>query len=74
MPGPGLLAAPLCRKERVVGTVILSGHSAGNPFEEHDLHFLIQLAHHAALGLEKLGLIHQLQRGKGRQRPRNNFV
>jgi len=61
---PGLLAAPLRLKERVVGIVVLSGQGSGQSYGEHDLNFLIQLSHHAALALEKAGIIHQLKRGK----------
>lgn len=60
----GLLAAPLRFKERVVGIVVISGQDSRPPFTEHDLEFLIQLSHHAALALEKAGIIHQLRRGK----------
>ncbi|HEX9874401.1 MAG TPA: response regulator [Deferrimonas sp.] len=62
---PGLLAAPLLLKKRVVGIVVLSGHGSSQRFGEQELHFLIQLSHHAALALEKAGIIHQLKRGKG---------
>lgn len=62
---PGLLAAPLCLRERVVGIVVLSGTRPERPFTEHEKHFLIQLSHHAALALEKAGIIHQLRRGNG---------
>ena len=61
---PGLLAAPLRLKERVVGLVVLSGHRPGSAFGETELHFLIQLAHHAALALSKAGIIHQLRKGR----------
>lgn len=61
---PGLLAAPLKLKERVVGVVVLSGYSNRPSFGEHDLHFLIQLSHHAAIAMEKAGIIRQLKRGK----------
>lgn len=61
---PGLLAAPLRLRERVVGIVVLSGQTGGTPFGEHELGFLIQLSHHAAIALEKAGIIHQLKRGK----------
>lgn len=60
----GLLAAPLRFKERAVGIVVISGQDSRPPFVEHDLEFLIQLSHHAALALEKAGIIHQLRRGK----------
>ncbi len=61
---PGLLAAPLRLRERVVGIIVLSGQQNGSPFGEHELGFLIQLSHHAAIALEKAGIIHQLRRGK----------
>lgn len=61
---PGLLAVPLRIKERTVGLIALSGCSNRPPLGEHDLHFLIQLAHHATLAMEKSGIIHQLKRGK----------
>ncbi|ALC17154.1 hypothetical protein DSOUD_2393 [Desulfuromonas soudanensis] len=61
---PGLLAAPLLLKKRVVGIVVLSGHGSSQRFGEQELHFLIQLSHHAALALEKAGIIHNLKRGK----------
>ncbi|OGR29536.1 MAG: hypothetical protein A2091_03300 [Desulfuromonadales bacterium GWD2_61_12] len=64
LAAPGLLAAPLRLKERSIGVVILSGHPDACCFGEHDLHFLIQLSQHAALALEKTGIIHQLRRGK----------
>ena len=62
---PGVLAAPLRLKERVVGVVVLSGCQTGQPYGEHELNFLVQLSHHVALALEKAGIIHQLKRGKG---------
>lgn len=62
---PGLLAAPLKLRDRVVGIVVLSGSPKDHPFTEHEMHFLIQLSHHAALALEKAGVIHQLKRGQG---------
>lgn len=64
LAAPGLLAAPLRLKERVVGIVLISGQQNGQPYGEHELSFLIQLSHHAALALEKVGIIHQLKRGK----------
>lgn len=60
----GLLAAPLRFKDRAVGIVVISGQDSRPSFTEHDLEFLIQLSHHAALALEKAGIIHQLRRGK----------
>ena len=64
LASPGLLAAPLLLGERVVGVVVLSGSPKDQPFTEHEMHFLIQLSHHAALALEKAGIIHQLKRGR----------
>ncbi|HXV19622.1 MAG TPA: response regulator [Desulfuromonadales bacterium] len=64
LPAPGLLAAPLLLKERVAGIVVLSGHQNGQGYGEHELNFLSQLSHHAALALEKVGIIHQLKRDK----------
>lgn len=61
---PGLLAAPLRLKERVVGVIVLSGCQTGHPYGEHELNFLVQLSHHVVLALEKAGIIHQLKRGK----------
>jgi CheY-like chemotaxis protein len=61
---PGLLAAPLRRQERNIGLVILSGRRKAGAFDEHELQFLIQLANHTVLALEKVGIIHQLRRGK----------
>ena len=63
LASPGLLAAPLSLRDRVVGIVVLSGTRPDHPFTEHEMHFLIQLSHHAALALEKAGIIHQLKRG-----------
>lgn len=63
LTAPGLLAAPLRLKERVVGVVVLSGHQNGRSYGEHELDFLVRLSHHAALALEKAGIIHQLKRG-----------
>jgi CheY-like chemotaxis protein len=62
LAAPGLLAAPLKLRGRVVGIVTLSGSPPDRPFTEHEMHFLIQLSHHAALALEKAGVIHQLRR------------
>lgn len=61
---PGLIAAPLHLKGRAVGTMMLSGIADRPPLTEHDLHFVIQLAHHAELAMEKAGIIHQLKRGR----------
>lgn len=61
---PGLIVSPLRMRDKVVGTLILSGVADRSSFNEHDLHFTIQLAHHATLALEKAGIIHQYKRGK----------
>jgi CheY-like chemotaxis protein len=63
---PGMLSIPLWIKERVAGVMIVSGHPLIVPFTEHDLLFMNQLGTHAQLQLEKIGLIHQLQRGQVR--------
>ncbi len=62
LAGPGLLLAPLRFLKREVGVLVLSGHREGYEFTEHELHFLIQIAHHACLVLEKTGEIHQLKK------------
>jgi GAF domain-containing protein len=66
---PGLLSVPLYHRDRAIGFMILFGHADGTPFTDQNLHFLVQLAHHAAIALEKAGIIHQLKRqgknGKG---------
>ncbi len=61
---PGLIVSPLRMRGRLVGTLILSGVVDRAAFNEHDLHFAIQLAHHATLALEKAGIIHRYKRGK----------
>jgi CheY-like chemotaxis protein len=61
---PGLLAAPLLLKERVAGIVVISGHRNQQGYGEPELNFLLRLAHHATLALEKIGIIHQLKRGR----------
>ncbi|MDZ4185154.1 MAG: response regulator [Desulfuromonadales bacterium] len=61
---PGLIVSPLRMRGRLVGTLILSGVRERAAFNEHDLHFAIQLAHHATLALEKAGIIHRYKRGK----------
>jgi GAF domain-containing protein len=42
--------------------MVLFGHAEDTPFTEQNLQFLVQLAHHAAIALEKSGIIHQLRR------------
>jgi GAF domain-containing protein len=64
LAAPGLLAAPLLLKERVAGIVVISGHQNSQSFGESELNFLIQLSHHAALALEKVGIIYQLKRDR----------
>lgn len=59
---PGLLSVPLRINNRVAGLMLLSGHPDENPFAEHDLLYLSQLATHAQLLLEKVGQIHLLKR------------
>lgn len=61
---PGLIVSPLRIRDKLVGTLILSGVENRSSFNEHDFHFTIQLAHHATLALEKAGIIHQYKRGK----------
>jgi CheY-like chemotaxis protein len=61
LASPGLLAAPLTFHEREVGIIVLSGQKEAE-FNEHTLHFLIQLAHHACLVLEKTGEIYLLKK------------
>jgi len=62
---PGLLAVPLYHRDRTIGVMILFGHAEGTPFTDQNLQFLVQLAHHAAIALEKAGIIHQLKRQTG---------
>ena len=59
---PGLIAVPLHNRERTIGMLTLLGHPEGSPFLEAHKQFLIQLAHHASLTLEKSGIIHKLRR------------
>ncbi len=63
---PGLLSVPLYHRDRAIGVMILFGHADDTLFTDQNLQFLVQLAHHAAIALEKAGIIHQLKRqGKG---------
>ncbi len=66
---PGLLSIPLRIKDRVAGVMIITGHPPKIPFAEHDLLFMTQLGIHAQLQLEKIGLIHQLQKNQNRVVP-----
>lgn len=59
---PGLLSVPLYHRDRAIGVMILFGHAEESPFTDQNLQFLVQLAHHAAIALEKAGIIHQLKR------------
>jgi len=65
---PGLLSVPLYHRDRAIGVLVLFGHAQGSPFSNQNLQFLVQLAHHAAITLEKAGIIHQLKKqGKNDQ-------
>lgn len=66
---PGLLAAPLHFHGKEIGIIVISGNNNGGTFTEHEMHFLIQLAHHACVALEKTGEIHQLKRNLQQARP-----
>ena len=59
---PGLLSVPLYHRDRAIGVMVLFGYAEGTPFTDQNLQFLVQLAHHAAITLEKAGIIHQLKR------------
>ncbi len=59
---PGLLSVRLYHRDRAIGFMILFGHAEGTPFTDQNLQFLVQLAHHAAIALEKAGIIHQLKK------------
>ncbi len=59
---PGLLAAPLHFMKKEVGIIVISGNTNGGQFTEHEMHFLIQLSHHACIALEKTGEIHLLKK------------
>jgi CheY-like chemotaxis protein len=60
--GPGLLSVPLYLRDRAIGIMILFGHAEDTPFTEQNLQFLVQLARHAAIALEKSGIIYHLKR------------
>jgi DNA-binding NarL/FixJ family response regulator len=59
---PGLLSVPLYHRDRAIGVMIIFGHADGSPFTDQNLQFLVQLGHHAAIALEKAGIIHQLKK------------
>jgi CheY-like chemotaxis protein len=59
---PGLLSVPLFLRDKAIGVMVLFGHADKVPFTNQNLQFLVQLAHHAAIALEKSGIIHQLKR------------
>ncbi|MDH3999625.1 MAG: response regulator [Desulfuromonadales bacterium] len=59
---PGLLVVPLYLRDKTIGFMALFGHAPQAPFTDQNLQFLVQLAHHAAIGLEKAGIIHQLKK------------
>jgi hypothetical protein len=42
--------------------MVLFGHAQDSPFTNQNLQFLVQLSNHAAISLEKAGIIHQLKR------------
>ncbi len=65
---PGLLSVPLYLRDKSIGVMILFGHAHKTPFTDQNLQFLVQLAHHAGIALEKSGIIHQLKRqNKGKK-------
>jgi FixJ family two-component response regulator len=66
---PGLLSVPLRLNNRIAGVMLLSGHPPRRPFAEHDLLYLIQLATHAQLLLEKIGQLHLLKKKTGGKLP-----
>ena len=59
---PGLLSVPLYLRDKSIGVMVLFGHNDNSPFTQQNLQFLVQLAHHAAIALEKSGIIHQLKK------------
>jgi DNA-binding response OmpR family regulator len=59
---PGILAAPLRLKDRVIGVVTVSGRSSGTPFSEAEIEFLSTLANHAAIALANAGTLYKLKR------------
>lgn len=61
---PGLLSVPLYLRNKSIGVMTLFGHANSTPFTDQNLQFLVQLAHHAAIALEKSGIIHQLKQQK----------
>ena len=70
---PGMLSIPLSIKNRVAGVMLVSGHRKNVPFTKQDLLFMSQLGDHAQLQIEKVGLIHQLQRGQIRPAEPHDF-
>ena len=48
--------------KKEIGIIVISGNTNGGNFTEHEMHYLIQLAHHACIALEKTGEIHLLKR------------
>lgn len=55
----GLLMAPLNMADKRAGVIAVLGHPHDTPFGERDLLFLIQLAHHASLALERESRLYQ---------------
>lgn len=60
---PGMLGIPLIRNQKIIGFIVVSGSQNGQPFNEQDSEFLIQLSRHATFALEKTGIIHKLRQG-----------
>lgn len=61
---PGLLSVPLRINDRAAGILMVSGHQENIHFADHDLLYMTQLVQHTELQLEKVGLIHQLSKGR----------
>ena len=59
---PGILAAPLQLKDKVVGVVNISGRTNGKPFSDADAEFLTTLATHAAIALINAGNFYRLKK------------
>lgn len=57
----GLVSAPLTREDRQLGMLVVLGHPDYQVFGQDELQLLRQLAKHAALCLEKAGMIRKLQ-------------
>jgi diguanylate cyclase (GGDEF)-like protein len=55
-PGPGGLAVPLLRQERLVGLLLVGRKDEGRPYPAEELELLSLLAHHVATVLENARL------------------